>query len=113
MHLELVCEIMKADCTTVFVFVLCVMAVFRLATLFSKEMGPGRIFERLRKVAPPRSTAREGLSCPFCWGVWWAAVATGYTIVLGYVDAFHAPLWWLAVSAGAVACNQMFTKGEL
>lgn len=92
-----------------FVFVLCVLSTFRLASMFSKELGPGRIFAKIRRAPPPKSTAREGLSCPYCVGAWWAACAAGYVCWLGYCDLRHLPLWWLGIAAGAFICNVLFS----
>lgn len=96
---------------SVFQFVLYALAVFRIALMVSKEDGPAWIFRKLRKVPPPRSSARQGLSCPFCVSVWAAIPMTA--------QAFYQPLWGelvvmvLALSAVAVILNQAFTKGDL
>lgn len=95
------------------VFVLASLAVFRLSLMFSKESGPGRIFSKLRKSTPPKSSLREGVSCIFCESIWWSAAATGWLIYLGEVSWSVAPVWWLASSALAVVLNQSFTKGAL
>lgn len=98
---------------TFFYFMLGALATYRLALMFSKESGPGRIFQRLRKAPPPRSSAREGLSCPFCLSIWFAVAITGYYIWLGLVTLPMSPVYILALSAVAVCLNQVFTKGEL
>lgn len=95
------------------VFVLAVLAVFRLSLLFSKENGPGRIFHKMRKATPAKSSLREGVSCVFCESIWWSALAVGWLIYLGRVEWVYSPFWWLGVSAGAIILNQQWTKGDL
>lgn len=98
---------------SVFHFILASLAAYRIALMFAKEAGPGRIFRKLRNSTPPRSSLREGISCVFCESIWWSALITGYYIFLGLVSLQMAPIYWLSVSAVAVASNQLFTKGEL
>jgi hypothetical protein len=78
---------------TFFLFILAALATYRLALMFSKESGPGKIFMKLRKAPPPRSSAREGLSCPFCMSIWFGVVITAVYV--------------------AVCFNQRFTRGNL
>jgi hypothetical protein len=93
-----------------FVFILASLATFRLALLFSKETGPGRIFAKLRKLPAPKSSAREGLSCEWCLSVSFSAIITATLTWNGDVPIFYAPIYWLAVSAVAVVINQQWTK---
>jgi hypothetical protein len=93
-----------------FVFMLSSLATFRLALLFSKEAGPGRIFAKLRRLPPPKSSAREGLSCEWCLSVSFAAIITAALTWHGDVSIFYTPIYWLAVSAVAVVINQQWTK---
>lgn len=96
-----------------FLFFIAALATYRLALMFSKESGPGRIFQKLRRQPPPKSSAREGLSCPFCMSIWFAAVITVIYVALGVVSLSISPIYALALSACAVCLNQMFTLGEL
>lgn len=58
------------------------LTVYRLAQLFSLDDGPFAVFERLRRWSRARPAAwggvrwsvAEWLACPFCQGVWWAAI---------------------------------------
>lgn len=84
------------------------LATFRLALLFSSETGPMRIFARLRRAAKPGSNLREGLSCFWCESLWHSAVTTTALFIFGYIPGREWPLYWLAVSAGAVVLNQAF-----
>ena len=64
--------------------IMAALAVFRLAHLVSKEAGPGMVFERARINAGKRAGSSskfwfdiaELLNCPYCLGVWFAALAT-------------------------------------
>lgn len=97
---------------TPLLFILAVLATYRLSLLFSKESGPARIFQKLRRVPPPRSSAREGLSCQWCMSIYSSAVVTAFLCVKGVVHPLDSPLVWLAVSAGAIVVNQAFTRGK-
>ncbi len=92
------------------IFVLATLACFRLSVMFSKEAGPGRIFKKLRAQTPPKSALREGVSCALCESVWWSAAIVGLLCFFEYVPRGTFPLYWLAVSGGAVVLNQKFTK---
>lgn len=91
-----------------FYLLLASLATFRLALMISSEDGPMRIFSRFRKVPPPRSNAREGISCPWCVSVWISAVFTTYLWWLGIFLGPEWILWWMAISAGAITLNQQF-----
>jgi hypothetical protein len=93
-----------------FILVLAILATFRLATMIALEKGPGFIFRKARKVPPPKSATREGLSCPLCVGTHIALLVTIALVFLGHTDWYHAPLWWFAISGGAVACHFQWTK---
>lgn len=92
--------------------ILAILATYRISLLFSKESGPAKIFQKLRRVPPPKSSAREGLSCQWCMSIYSSAVVTAFLCVKGVVHPFDTPLVWLAVSAGAIVVNQAFTKGK-
>lgn len=96
-----------------FLFILHALATYRLALMFSKESGPGRVFRKLRNAPPPRSSWREGLSCIFCESVWFALASTLSLCFMGKVSWEMWWLWWLAGSAVAVVLNQVFTRGDL
>lgn len=83
-------------------FLAAVLATYRLSLMVSKESGPMRVFRKLRNIPPPKSSAREGLSCPLCTSVWFSAAVTGYLGWLGTFPLPEWPLWWLAFSGGAV-----------
>ena len=89
------------------------LVTFRLALLVSKEDGPAFIFRKLRKLPPPKSATKQGLSCPFCVSVYAAALVTGYEWWLEWIPANQTPLYWLAMSTLAIFANQQFTKGAL
>lgn len=84
------------------IFVASVIAVFRISTTFSLESGPGRIFKKLRNVPDAKSSAKEGLSCPLCLGVWFSAIVTAFLWWKETIELSWTPLWWLAISGGAV-----------
>jgi hypothetical protein len=86
------------------------LATFRLSLLVSKEDGPAYIFRKLRKAPPKNSSAKEGLSCEWCVSVWMGAAVAAYFWVLAIIRGPEWPLYWLALSAIAIICNQQWTK---
>lgn len=106
----------RAHEMSVFDFVIAALAVFRLSLLLSKEHGPMWVFSRLRRAVPKESSAKEGISCQWCVSLWFAIPVSAYV----FTREAH-PEWlrtggdWfllmLALSAGAIAVNQAFTKG--
>ncbi len=67
-----------------FDFIILGLAVWRLSSLFSNEIGPFRIFAKLRIWAGETLTVEgrrvattgfgEGLICTACESVWWAII---------------------------------------
>lgn len=94
-----------------FVMVAGGLAAFRLSLLISKEDGPAFIFRKLRRLPPPKSSAKEGLACLWCMSIWSSAVVAGYLYWIGLVEGEQWPLYWLAISSIAIICNQQWTKG--
>lgn len=93
-----------------FVFLLSCLTVFRLALMISSEKGPANIFRKLRNLPPPKSSARDGLSCEWCMSIWVSAFVTLAMWKLGFVSSPMAPLWWLSSSAGAIIIHQQWTR---
>lgn len=95
-----------------FTFLIGVMVAYRLSLMFSKESGPAFIFRKLRRLPPAKSATKEGLSCLWCLSVYSAALVTLFLWYRGDVRPLDTPMIWLATSAGAIAMNQIFTKGN-
>lgn len=91
-------------------FVIGCLATFRLSLLVSREDGPAYIFRKLRKAPPARSSAKEGLSCPWCMSVWMSAAVTCAYWYWDIIPTREVTLFWLAFSGGAICINQTFTK---
>jgi hypothetical protein len=95
-------------------FAVAALCVYRISLLFSKESGPARVFARLRNVPAKKSAAHEWLSCIFCFSMTSSAVVCG---VLWWAGARQHPghwfVTWCALSAAAIALNQVLTKGPL
>ena len=95
-----------------FIFTIACFATFRMALVLSQETGPMRIFARLRKAPKPHSNLREGLSCPWCLGMWIGAAVTTFLWACDYFPGKEWPLYWLAISGGAVALNQLLIASQ-
>ncbi len=88
------------------------LAAFRLSLVVSKEDGPAFIFRRLRHSAPENSATRQGLSCEWCMSIYAGALIALYMWWLGVFPGREWPLYWLALSAIAIICNQQWTHGN-
>lgn len=93
-----------------FYLVLGVLATHRVSLMISSESGPGRLFRRLRRLPPPKSATKEGLSCQLCVSIWVAALVAVFYGCVGLLDWRFWPLWWLAMSSGAILCHMRFTR---
>lgn len=86
------------------------LAAFRLSLLVSKEDGPYWIFQKLRRIPPPKSSTRQGLSCQWCTSMWAALLIVLLFLVWNNIWTMGF-LYVLAVSGAAICWNQAFTKG--
>lgn len=96
-----------------FILIIGALATFRISLMFSKEGGPAHLFRKLRRLPPPKSSTKEGLSCIFCVSVYASALVTGYLYWWDIVPVELTPLYWLGMSALAIFANQTWTKGSL
>lgn len=88
------------------------LATYRLSLLLAKEDGPAYIFRKIRKLPSKNSSAKEGLSCEWCMSIWMSALVTTYFWLLAIIPGLEWPLYWLAMSAIAIICNQQWTKSK-
>ena len=88
------------------------LVTYRLSLLVSKEDGPAYIFRKLRKASTKNSSVKEGLSCEWCMSVWMSAVVATYFWWAAIIPGIEWPLYWLAMSAIAIICNQQWTKSK-
>ena len=86
------------------------LAAYRLSLLISKEDGPAYIFRKLRRLPPKNSSAKAGLSCEWCMSIWTGALVALYLWLIGVFPGVEWPLYWLALSAIAIICNQQWTS---
>ena len=85
------------------------LVTFRLATMVAQEAGPGKVFEKTRKL-PKTKTWRDGLQCPYCVSVYASSLVTTSYVALGWLswqDALFTPL---AFSALSVIMTRQWTK---
>ncbi len=84
--------------------------------MLTKETGPGRVFERIRRLVKRKSTnksgMKEGISCPWCASIWFATlISIGF---FWYVSTFTFlfVVTVLALSDASVILNQAFTRDD-
>lgn len=87
------------------------LVTFRLSLLVSKEDGPAYVFRKLRKM-PLNDSVHDGLSCEWCVSIWMSALVATYYWWIEIITGLQWPLYWLAVSAIGIICNQQWTKGD-
>lgn len=95
-----------------FLWLLASLASFRLALMFSKEKGPGDVFEAIRNAESLHEGIKQGLACILCESVWWAGVITVYLSLIGQVEWELAPIYWLATSAAACIVHFQWNQDE-
>ena len=91
-------------------FLLASLASYRLALMFSKELGPCRIFERIRALPKSGGCWSKGISCFMCESVWWSATITFWLWVIGVVPFSITIMYWMSVSGMAVLINEKGPK---
>lgn len=90
---------------TVFQFTVGALATWRLTILVSRDLGPGRVFQKLRKLSP------TWLGCVFCFSITAALLVCGVLFLSGIQEKLG--IWILAVlsfSAITIALHRAFTS---
>lgn len=88
------------------------LAAYRIALLISKEDGPADVLRHIREGWPLRPTVKKGLSCEWCVSIWAGAIVALYLWLIRTIPGREWPLYWLALSAIAVICNQQWNREE-
>lgn len=86
-------------------FLICSLAVYRVALMGSSEEGPAAMFARLRRKVPAKTNPGRGIRCILCWTVWVAGAVAGYLLWQEQIKLWETPLWWLGLSGGAVVIH--------
>lgn len=92
-------------------FMLGSFASHRIALMVTKEDGPAWVFRKIRNLPDKKSSAHAGMRCIWCGSVWSAGLMSylsHWTIDLQWSEWI---IFWLAMSSGAIAINQQWTKG--
>ncbi len=88
------------------------LVTYRLSLLVSTEDGPAYVFRKLRKL-PSSGSLRDGLSCEWCMSIWAGALVATYYWWIEIIRGMEWPLYWLAMSALGIICNQQWnTSGR-
>ena len=88
-------------------FLIAVLAVWRIAHLFSSEDGPGDIFVRLRRLAG-KTFFGQLLDCFYCLSLWFAAPIAWLIGGTSWERAFL----WLALSGGAILLQRISERNQ-
>jgi hypothetical protein len=92
------------------IFLISVLATYRVSLMMSSEEGPLAIFARMRRKVPPKTNPGRGIRCFICWSVWIAAAITLYLFWLGTITKEIWPLYWLALSGAAVVIHEILSR---
>lgn len=94
--------------------VIAAFATYRISLMFTKESGPGAVFEKLRDAFPKYSGWYDWITCIFCFSM---AASFFVCVVLGMAGTtgmlYDWFLLWFGLSAFTIAMNQAFTKEKL
>lgn len=90
------------------VFFLSAFAVWRVANIIAEEKGPFAVFEIIRQKIPAKSTAGEGIRCPFCVGVHLSILTTAWLWWIGSVPAEMCVIYVFGCSGAAAALKRAF-----
>jgi len=97
----------------VFVFILCVLAVYRVAHMTSSEIGPFAIFAKIREFVIKKCDGKEsdkvwwivdGFHCILCQSVWFSLLAT--LLFFKGVGVENFILIWMAIAGGGLVLHQ-------
>ena len=89
---------------TPFVFILAVLAVYRLTVLVTHEEGPFGAFAWLREKIDPaqKSWLGRGLNCPACVS-FWISLAAAWLLGGGVLE-------WLGIAGAVIIVNKVMSK---
>lgn len=90
---------------TGFQFIVASLACYRVTVFVTRDLGPFKLFQRLRKLNP------QFLGCPFCVSPWVAASIEALFYFSGVCDSFVVSgCVVLAMSAITIALDRTFTS---
>ena len=95
-------------------FALVILATYRAAQLIAVDDGPFEVFQRLRVWAGVRAhknaawkTFADLVYCPYCVGVWLAALLSMYLRPRNFIEWL---VYWLATAGGQAALESLTTR---
>lgn len=92
-------------------FLIASLATYRIARMIAEEDGPFDILLRFRnRYTDDRSWFAKGIRCPFCVGVWVAALVVLFLVILGLSPIVSALLLWPAVAGAAVKIHEWWKR---
>lgn len=93
------------------IFVLAVLATYRIGRMIAEEDGPGFVFKKLRDShTNDKRSFDVGIRCFYCVSWWAALAATAFVTVLGEADVWLWPLIWFGVAGGAAKVYEWWKR---
>lgn len=84
------------------VLVLSILSVYRVSRMLATEEGPFALLARWRDVVGQESWLGRGFHCQACVSFWAGLTAALWVSAFGFAPWPLLPLFWCAVSGGAV-----------
>jgi len=90
--------------STAVLLLLAVLAVYRVTRMITQagEDGPFDLFARWRDFVGQATWIGRGFHCFYCVSFWAGLAAALWLCAFGYAAWNLLPLWWCALSAGAM-----------
>lgn len=93
------------------IYLLSILAVYRLARMLAQEEGPFDVFARIRgRIDPNQETwIGRGINCALCLGFWLSLV---FAVALNWAQVIAPPtlLDWFAIAGGQAALHLWIEK---
>ena len=94
-------------------FIVGTLAVWRASYMLQNDVGPYGIFARLQAWfwSEPHKVGgvKDMFRCFYCLSIW---VALPVAVILAWNNFWYLPIYWLALSGGAVFINLLHEKNS-
>lgn len=90
---------------SLYVYLLSLLGVYRVAHMITREDGPFDIFAGLRERAGQETWIGRGLHCTNCVSFWLSAVMMEWLFFTGLLASGHNIITWLGLAGGALVLH--------
>lgn len=95
-----------------FVFLLAVLAVYRLSHMVALEDGPFDVFANLREKTGQTDWIGRGLHCALCISFWLSGFfgVVWLWLLTGIVQSPYSTLFWLGTAGGCLVLHKLLYR---